>query len=157
MPSGPSDEGGIVSVADAFLRASETGEDLVLLAENPEAPVCRVMNYGKHLYERNKRTKDQRKKQHAQKNKEIKFHANIDPHDYSIKLGRMKDFLKKGFRVKVSLFFRGREMAHRELGMELMTRVVSDIRGFGTVDNPPRLLGRSITMLLVPESTRESK
>jgi translation initiation factor IF-3 len=112
------------------------------------------MNFGKHQYEQKRKMRDQKKKQVTQKNKEIKFHANIDQHDYEIKLNRIVAFLKKGNRVKVSLFFRGREMTHREIGMQLMERVSEEIEVYGIAENRPRMIGRSIVMFLNPNSAK---
>ena len=108
------------------------------------------MNYGKHQYEKKRQLRDQRKKHHVHRNKEIKFHVNIDPHDYNFKVAHIKQFLEKGHRVKVSLFYRGRENAHREKGMELMKKVIEDIGESAHVENPPRMQGRNLAMLLSP-------
>ncbi len=139
-------------VEDALKLAEEKGFDLVLVAEQSTPPVCRLMNYGKFTYEKKKQVRGQKKKQHKQKNKEIKFHANIDPHDYEIKVNRIKHFLQKGCRVKVSLFFRGRELRNTEKGMELMEQVKSDITSLGVVDSQPKMVGRNISMHIVPIS-----
>ena len=147
---------GIVPVENAHVLASERGFDLVLVGENSDPPVCRIMNYGKFVYERNKRGRDQRKKsaKTANKSKEIKFHANIDPHDYKIKLNQIRGFLQKGFKVKASLFFRGREMRNKELGLDLMTRVGKDVEDVATIESAPRLVGRNVGMFLAPLSKK---
>jgi len=141
---------GIILFEKALQLASENGYDLVSVADKAEPPVCRLMNYGKYVYEKNKREREQRRKQATQKNKEVKFHANIDAHDYGIKMDHILDFLKKGYRVKVSLFFRGREMAHREIGMELIERISKDIVAVGSVESKPRMQGRVVSMQLTP-------
>lgn len=128
--------------------------DLVLVADRATPPVCRIMNFGKRQYEQKRKMRDQKKKQVTQKNKEIKFHANIDQHDYDIKLNRIIAFLKKGNRVKVSLFFRGREVTHREIGMQLMERIAEEIALYGISENRPRMIGRSIVMFLNPNSAK---
>jgi translation initiation factor IF-3 len=145
---------GIVPVDDAIAKAEEASMDLVLVADRATPPVCRIMNFGKHQYEQKRKMRDQRKKQVTQKNKEIKFHANIDQHDYDIKLNRIVAFLKKGNRVKVSLFFRGREVTHRDIGMLLMERVAEEIEVYGVAENRPRMIGRSIVMFLNPNSAK---
>jgi len=146
----------IVPVDEALQMASDAGQDLVLVAEQADPPVCRLMDYTKHVYEQKRRKKEQRKKQLANRkqNKEIQFHANIDAHDYKIKLNHILDFLKDGHKVKVSLRFRGREMAHKEIGRDLMRQVVDDVSGFGQVENPPKEMGRTIQMLLAPVSSK---
>lgn len=141
---------GIVPVEKALAVAEETGYDLVVVADKASPPVCRLMNYGKYLYEKNKREREQKRKQQTQKNKEIKFHANIDDHDFEIKLKHILEFLEKGYRVKVSLFYRGREMAHREIGMELMQRIIEEVGEKGQVDSRPRMQGRTVSMQLTP-------
>jgi translation initiation factor IF-3 len=141
---------GILPIAQARLRAKAVGLDLVLVSDQTTPPVCRLMNFGKHQYEKKRQLRDQRKKHHVHRNKEIKFHVNIDPHDYSFKVAHIKQFLEKGHRVKVSLFYRGRENAHREKGMELMKQVVEDIGELANVENPPRMQGRNLAMLLSP-------
>lgn len=143
---------GIVSFSEAIERAREAGKDLVLVAPNSNPVVCRIMNFGKFIYQKNKQIRDQRKKQVVRKLKEVKFHANIDEHDYQVKLNHIIEFLKKGNRVKVSLFFRGREMIHRDSGRALLERVIEAIGEYGTVDAPPRLAGRNMSMQLAPVS-----
>ncbi len=124
----------------------------MLVADDSDPPVCRIMNFGKYRYERKRRGREQKKKQASHKSKEIKFHANIDPHDYGIKLNHIRGFLEKGHKVKVSLFFRGREMRNTEHGMELMTKVVKDIADIGMAEAQPRRVGRNIGMYLSPLS-----
>jgi len=142
---------GLVSFEDALVRAQAAGIDLVEMSAKADPPVCRMMDYGKHLYEQSKRQREAKKKQHQQKVKEVKFHPNIDQHDYQTKLNHMFAFLDKGFKVKVSMFFRGREMAHRELGDDLMQRVINDAEEHAAVDAPPRRSGRQIAMMLSPK------
>lgn len=142
---------GVVSFDDALIRAQAAGLDLVEMSAKADPPVCRMMDYGKHQYKQSKRQREAKKKQHLQKVKEVKFHPNIDQHDYETKLHHMFAFLKKGFKVKVSMFFRGREMAHRELGDQLMERVIADAEEHASVDAPPRRSGRQIAMMLSPK------
>ena len=114
------------------------------------------MNFGKMVYEKNKKGRDQKKKstKGSSKSKEIKFHANIDSHDYNIKLNHIRGFLEKGFKVKVSLFFRGREVRNKDQGMVLMMKVLGDIEDIGSAESQPKLVGRNIGMYLAPISTK---
>ena len=148
------DQSGMMAVSEAMVLAKEQGLDLVVVAERADPPVCRFMNFGKYIYEKNKQVRDQKKKHVKQKSKEIKFHPNIDQHDYMIKLNHMRKFLEHGCRVKVSLFFRGREMKNKEKGMALMERVRDHINDIGVVDSEPRLVGRNISMQIVPLSNK---
>ena len=135
-------------------RAAQAGEDLVEVASRSNPPVCRIMDYGKFLYEEKKKQRQSRKKQHVTKLKEIQFHPNIEEHDYHTKLNRVIEFLNKGNKVKVSMFFRGREMAHRDIGRDLLERVIQDTKEVGHVDSPPKSSGRHITMYLAPEARK---
>lgn len=128
--------------------------DLVEVAQNATPPVCRIMDYGKHLYQQSKRQRDARKNQHQTRVKELKFHPNIDEHDYQTKVNRAIAFLEKGDKVRVSMFFRGREMAHAELGMEVMVRVQKDIAEVGSVDASPQRSGRMLAMMLAPRQRK---
>ena len=150
------DQLGIMPAEEALAKAQERGADLVLVAEQLVPPVCRIMNFGKHVYEKKKLVRDQRKKQvkTGSKTKELKFHANIDTHDYEIKLNHIKGFLKKGYKVKVSLFFRGREMRNTEHGMKFMINLGKEIQDVGNIESNPRLIGRNIGMLLIPISQK---
>jgi translation initiation factor IF-3 len=108
------------------------------------------MDYGKLRFEQKKKIKDQKKNQHAQKLKEVKFRINIEKHDYDYKVNHALEFLGKGYKVKITLMFRGREMAHKEFGFELIKRVLADTEQHGTADNDAKLLGRNITVTLSP-------
>lgn len=141
---------GIVTPQQALTMAKDAELDLVLVADQVQPPVCRLMNFNKFKYEQQRRERELRKKQHLHRNKEVQFHANIDTHDYQIKMGHMLEFLEKGHKVKISLRFRGREMAHKELGMEVMERVIRDLGARVIVEGRPRIMGRSIIMLLAP-------
>lgn len=137
---------GVVPVAKAFEMAEAAGMDLAMVADKVTPPVCRILDYGKLVFDSKKKQRDNRKRQHAQKLKEIKFHVNIDPHDYTIKTGHAVDFLQKGYKVRISLVFRGREMAHREMGMELIERLKGDLSAYGTPEGSPQTAGRTISM-----------
>jgi translation initiation factor IF-3 len=141
---------GIVSVQDALRRAQELDLDLVEVAPNADPPVCRIMDYGKFKYERDVRQKEARKKQSRIEVKEMKMRPKIDPHDYGTKKGHVERFLKQGARVKITIMFRGREMAHTELGRKLLDRLTEDLRELATVDTYPKLDGRNMTMVVAP-------
>ena len=141
---------GVMPTSQALGLAQQSGMDLVEIAPNATPPVCKVVEYGKFKYEQEKREREARKHQHADKLKEIKLRLNIDKHDYETKLNHMREFLEDGIKVKVSLFFRGREQAHAEFGDQLMQRVINDLTGVSHVEVPPRLMGRTIHMLLGP-------
>ena len=142
---------GLMRFEEALQKAEESGMDLVEVAGTATPPVCRIMDYGKHQYQQSKRHRDARKNPHQSKVKEVKFHPNIDRHDYVTKLNRVFAFLEKGDKVKVSMFFRGREMAHTELGMDLMQRVMADVAETASVDSTPRRSGRFLGMMLSPK------
>ncbi len=130
--------------------AQRAGLDLVEVAPSANPSVCRIMDYGKYKYDMDKKVKQQKKHQAATKVKEIKFHSNVDVHDYDTKVRHAREFLESGHRVKCSLYFRGREGAHQELGFDVMNRVLEDCKDIGQPEQPPRKMGRSILMLLTP-------
>lgn len=139
---------GVLKLSDAIRHAQNLGLDLVEVAPTANPPVCRIVDYGKFKYEAAKHDKD--KKNSGSKLKEIKFRVNIDEHDYVTKLRHAEEFLDKGNKVRVQLQYRGREMAHQELGMELMGRVKSDLATMANVEQEPKLMGKSVTMTLAP-------
>jgi translation initiation factor IF-3 len=141
---------GIVPTTDALQRAQDLDLDLVEVAPQAVPPVCRIMDYGKFKYERDVRQKEARKKQSRIDVKEIKFRPKIDKHDYETKKGHVIRFLKAGARVKVTIMFRGREMAHTELGRKILDRLVVDLEDLATVDTIPKLDGRNMIMVLAP-------
>lgn len=141
---------GVMPVGNALKLAMERGLDLVEVAPEAKPPVCRIVNFGKFRYEQAKKHKGDTKRTSAGKVKELKFHVNIGEHDYSIKLQHAAEFLKKGMRVKVSLYFRGREMSRKEFGMQLINRIIQDISPYGHTDSVPRLIGKNLNALLVP-------
>ena len=136
--------------SQALAAAQARGLDLIEVAPNANPPVCRITDFGKYKYEQTKREREARKHQHAGKLKEIKLRLNIDPHDYATKINHMREFLTEGMKVKVSVFFRGRENAHPELGDKLMQKVIVDVQPIGRAEVMPKLMGRSIHMLLGP-------
>ena len=141
---------GIVSIQDAIQRAQDLDLDLVEVAPQANPPVCRIMDYGKFKYERDVRQKEARKKQSRVEVKEMKMRPKIDPHDYATKKGHIERVLKQGARVKVTIMFRGREMAHTELGRKLLDRLTADLQELATVDANPKLDGRNMVMVLAP-------
>ena len=128
--------------------------DLVEIAPNAEPPVCRIMDYGKFRFEESKKLQTAKKKQKQTQVKEIKFRPGTDIGDYKIKLRKLISFLEEGDRTKVTLRFRGREMAHQELGMELLQRGQADLDEYGTVEQEPRMEGRLMVMVLAPKKRR---
>ncbi len=150
MISADNEQLGTIPLDQALAKAKEVGLDLVAVSEKGDRPVCRLMDFGKYLYEQKRKRKGQRKKQHVQKNKEVKFHVNTDTHDYNLKIKHILEFLEKGHKVRVSLFFRGREMAHRELGLEKLKEVVADLGERAHVDSPPKMSGRIVSAQLSP-------
>jgi translation initiation factor IF-3 len=139
-----------VTIQDALSRARDLDLDLVEVAPQAQPPVCRIMDYGKYKYERDIRQKEARKKQSRIEVKEIKFRPKIDPHDYATKKGHVVRFLHAGARVKVTIMFRGREMAHTELGRKILDRLVEDLKDLATVDSYPKLDGRNMVMVIAP-------
>ena len=145
---------GVVATVEARQSAREQGLDLVEISPNASPPVCRIMDFGKFLYEQKRKDKQARKHQLAASMKEMKFHANVGDHDYQTKVEHMRDFLAKGHKVKGSLFFRGRENAHRELGFAVMQRVLKDCLDVCVIDMAPKLVGNSIVMIIGPKASR---
>jgi len=144
----------VVSIEEARTISSEANLDLVEISPNAEPPVCRIMDYGKFRFEESKKLQTAKKKQKQTQVKEIKFRPGTDIGDYNIKLRKLVSFLEEGDRTKVTLRFRGREMAHQELGMELLQRVKVDLEEYGTVEQEPKMEGRLMVMVLAPKRNR---
>ncbi|MEL5849254.1 MAG: translation initiation factor IF-3 [Candidatus Igneacidithiobacillus chanchocoensis] len=142
---------GIVSLHEALAAAEEAELDLVEIAPQAEPPVCRVMDYGKFRFQESKRQHEARKRQKQSQVKEIKFRPRTDDADYQIKLRNIVRFLEDGDRAKITLRFRGREMSHPELGMELLSRVEADLQEMGVVEQRPRMEGRQMVMIIAPK------
>ena len=140
-----------MSIDDALAQAQNAGLDLVEVAPNSDPPVCRIMDYGKFVFEQNKKAQSARRKQKQTHVKEIKFRPGTEEGDYQIKLRNLIRFLTAGDKAKVTLRFRGREMAHQELGVELLRRVQSDLEEIGTVEQMPQLEGRQMVMVIAPK------
>ncbi len=130
--------------------ADDAGLDLVEISPNAEPPVCKIMDFGKYKYETQKRESEARKKQKIIEVKEVKFRPNTDSHDYDVKMRNVFRFLENGDKVKITLRFRGREMAHQNLGRELLERVAADVEELGKVENMPKMEGRQMVMMIGP-------
>ncbi|MBR2657506.1 translation initiation factor IF-3 [Yoonia sp.] len=143
---------GVVTPERAMQMAEEAGLDLVEISPNAVPPVCKIMDFGKFKYETQKKEAEARKKQKIIEIKEIKFRPNTDSHDYEVKMRNVFKFLENGDKVKITLRFRGREMAHQELGRQLLERVAEDTKETGKVENFPKMEGRQMVMLIGPLS-----
>jgi len=141
---------GNIPIADALAKAQEAGLDLVENSPNATPPVCKLLDFGKYKYQEQKKAAEARKKQKVVEVKEIKFRPMIDNHDYDVKMRSMKRFFEEGDKVKVTLRFRGREMAHQELGVRLLERVKDDTGKMAKVESEPRVEGRQMVMVLAP-------
>ncbi len=141
---------GIVSLADALNMARAHGVDLVEIAPTANPPVCRVVDYGKYRYEQAKKDKESKKHQHASMVKEVQLSPRIDPHDLGVKIVHAIDFLCEDMKVKVTLKFRGREMAHTEFGFQVIKKFLDDISPYGHPDFPPKLIGKGINVMISP-------
>ena len=145
------EQAGIVTLAEATKLAEEASLDLVEISPNAEPPVCKVMDYGKHIFEAKKQKAAQRKKTKRIQVKEMKFRPGTDEGDYQVKLRNLVRFLENGDKAKVTLRYRGREMAHQEIGMELLKRVEADLSELGNVEQFPKMEGRQLTMVIAPK------
>jgi translation initiation factor IF-3 len=145
------EQAGVMSLRAGIELAKEEGLDLVEVSPNAEPPVCRIMDFGKYLFEQNKKSQSAKRKQKQVHVKEIKFRPGTDEGDYQIKLGKLVHFLEIGDKTKVTLRFRGREMAHKELGAKLLTRVRDDLEEYGTVEQMPQMEGRQMVMVIAPK------
>ena len=141
---------GVLQLGEAINLARAQGVDLVEVAPNATPPVCRLVDYGKYRYEQSKKEKEAKKHQHANKVKEIQLSATIDPHDFSVKVGHAVDFLCEEMKVKITLRFRGREMAHQEYGFQVVQKFLQAIAPYGHPDADPKLIGRGINVMLSP-------
>nr|WP_241484030.1 translation initiation factor IF-3 [Ruegeria sp. ANG-R] len=141
---------GVVHPAKAMQMAADAGLDLVEISPNANPPVCKIMDFGKFKYEQQKRESEARKKQKIIEVKEVKFRPNTDTHDYDVKMRNVFKFLENGDKVKVTLRFRGREMAHQNLGRELLERVAEDVKDLGKIENMPKMEGRQMIMMIGP-------
>ena len=148
---GPNGENvGVVAPDRAMALAEQVGLDLVEISPNATPPVCKIMDFGKFKYDTQKREAEAKKKQKTIEVKEVKFRPNTDTHDYDVKMRNVTRFLESGDKVKVTMRFRGREMAHQNLGRELLERVATDVDGLGKVENMPKVEGRQMVMMIGP-------
>jgi translation initiation factor IF-3 len=143
-------QAGVMSLGEALNLARASGVDLVEVAPNATPPVCRLVDYGKYRYEQAKKDKESKKHQHATTVKEIQLSPRIDPHDLSVKISHAVDFLCEDMKVKVTLKFRGREMAHTEIGFQVIQKFLAEISPFGHPDFEPKLIGRGINAMISP-------
>ena len=142
---------GVVSPAAAMAMAEEVGLDLVEISPGASPPVCKIMDFGRFKYEQQKKAAEAKKKQKIIEIKEVKFRPNIDTHDYDVKMRSVTKFLGEGDKVKVTLRFRGREMAHQERGRELLTKIAGDIEEIGKIESIPKMEGRQMIMVVAPQ------
>ena len=146
-----SEQLGIVDIRDARERADDRGMDLVEVAPNADPPVVKIMDYGKYLYEQKKKEKEAKKKQHTIEVKEVRFRPQIEEHDFNTKVGHIRRFLEGGDKIKVTVFFRGREMEYQQFGRELLDRVIEKTEDIAKVDKPPSMEGRQMVMYLTQD------
>lgn len=148
---------GVLATREAQRMAQQQGLDLVEVSPNAEPPVCKIMDFGKFRYDEGMKRKQARKTQQRQVIKEVKFHANVDPHDLETKLRKTREFLAEGNKVKLTLAYRGRENAHKDLGFEVMQRVIKALETEAVCEQQPRLLGRLLGCLLAPRPQKPAK
>ena len=142
---------GVVPMREALARAAEVGLDVVEISPNQSPPVCKLLDFGKYKYEMQKKKNEAKKRQKVMEIKEIKIRPNIDDHDYGVKMRAMKAFLEEGDKVKVTLRFRGREMAHMDLGAKVLERVRTELEVMAKVEQMPRVEGRQMVMVMTPK------
>ncbi|WP_411268276.1 translation initiation factor IF-3 [Pseudohongiella sp. O18] len=147
---------GVVTIEEARAEAAEAKLDLVMIAPDAEPPVCKVMDYGKHIFDLKKQKAANKKKQRKTQLKEIKFRPGTEEGDYQVKLRNLIRFLSDGDKAKVSLRFRGREMAHQHLGLELLNRIRQDLEEYGQVEQEPKMEGRQAVMVLAPSKKKKA-
>jgi translation initiation factor IF-3 len=143
---------GILKTPEAIRQAKDMGIDLVEVAPTAEPPVCRIMDFGKFKYEQSKKEHRMRQSQKSTQVKEIKLRPRTDKHDLETKVRQIKDFLSEGNKTKITVMFRGREMANRNLGFEAIQQIIEDLKGVGNVESPPRMEGRNLYMVVAPKN-----
>ena len=148
---------GVLTLHEALARAEEEGLDLVEISSGSNPPVCKIINYGKFRYDQTKREKESKKAQHQVKVKEIKIKPNIDIHDLETKIRHAREFITKGNKVKVTCMFRGREMAHPEIGDKLLRKVCEDLDDIAMVESPSKLFGRMLIVILAPGGKKKKE
>ena len=145
---------GVVTIAEAIAAAQQVTLDLVEISPDAEPPVCKIMDHGKHIFDLKKKANLQKKKQKQTQVKEMKFRPGTDDGDYQVKLRNLVRFFENGDKAKITLRFRGREMAHQELGMEMMKRIEADLSELAQVEQYPKMEGRQMTMVMAPRSKK---
>jgi len=145
---------GVVTIAEALAAAQQVTLDLVEISPDAEPPVCKIMDHGKHIFDLKKKANLQKKKQKQTQVKEMKFRPGTDDGDYQVKLRNLVRFFENGDKAKITLRFRGREMAHQELGMEMMKRIEADLSELAQVEQYPKMEGRQMTMVMAPRSKK---
>ena len=145
---------GIVSIDEARERAGDRGMDLVEVAAEARPPVVKMMDYGKYKYEKARADREARKKQHTIKVKEVKFRPGIEDHDYEFKVGHARRFLEEGNKVKLTMMFRGRQVTHPEIGLQVLSRVTDDLAELGKVESQPNMEGRVMSMVMAPLNSK---
>ncbi len=148
---------GVMSSTEAYEHAVEAGLDLVEVSPNAKPPVCRIMDYGKYKYQMSKKAHEAKKKQTVIHVKEVKLRVKTDEHDYQFKVRNARRFLSHGDKVKVAIFFRGREISHKELGLKILKRVVEETKDLGSVEQEPKMEGRSMMLILAPLQQKSAK
>jgi translation initiation factor IF-3 len=146
---------GVLPTGQAIRMAKERGLDLVEISASADPPVCKIVDYGKYKYEQEKKKKEAAKHQKQSKLKELKFRVGIDPHDYLIKIAHAEEFLSHGDKVRIQLQFKGRQMAHQEIGFQLATRIKGDLLTMGHADQEPKMAGRNINMQISPHPEKQ--
>lgn len=148
---------GILATRDALIKAQEAQLDLVEVAPNANPPVCKIIDYGKFRYDQTKREKESKKAQHQVKVKEVKLKPNIDEHDFQTKLRKAREFIDEGNKVKITCTFRGREMAHPEIGLQVVVRMVDGLEGIAQIEAPAKMFGRNVICVLAPGAVKPKK
>jgi len=146
---------GILSLRDALALAEEQGLDLVEVVPNATPPVCKIMNYGKYRYDQTKRDKEGKKAQHMIRVKEVKFRPNISDHDFEFKLKHARQFIEKGYKVKITCTFRGREMAHPEVGLKVVERMCEALEDVAAAESRPQRMGRMMSVIVAPGAKKK--
>lgn len=146
---------GVVPTSDALAKAEEAGLDLVEISPNAAPPVCKILDYGKYKFELEKKAKEAKKNQQIVKLKEVRLQPKIEKHDYDFKLNHIKEFLAEGNKVKITIRFRGRQMAHMYLGEEVLNQYTEDLKEFGTVEKRPNIEGKTMSIIVAPVAKKK--
>lgn len=147
---------GVMNIKDALVLAREEDSDLVEIVPNANPPVCKIINYGKYKFELQKKNKEAKKKQKLVQLKEIKMRPQISVHDYNFKMKHIREFLNEGNKVKITIMFRGREMAHTEFGYDLIAKIIKDLENEASTEKPPKMEGRNLSAVLNPVKIKKT-